>query len=240
MMLSWTGRDGTPFPVAGQTDEGRRAPWGCAAGAPYRGTASPPPPQVEVIDCTENLVYTSIPEAPMWSTAMDVFAMPEVTGEGEIYDCITLAVDWHIGYIVANLGKKSKKKDKKDKHGVGLQAKTVAQAMIRHWLTIFDVLAVICSDRGSHFVGSWFKSMCKHMEIRHAKTMAYLSRSNGRTELARGQLFENFRQTLRSQEATGTTSCGAYLEPSMTYRGLCGYLYIASCSCVMECHALCP
>jgi len=44
MMLSRTGWDKTPLPVACQTVEGRRAPWGCAAGAPYRGTASPPPP----------------------------------------------------------------------------------------------------------------------------------------------------------------------------------------------------
>ena len=44
MMLSRTGWDRTPLSVAGQTKEGRRAPWGCAAGAPYRGTTSPPPP----------------------------------------------------------------------------------------------------------------------------------------------------------------------------------------------------
>ena len=141
-----------------------------------------------------NPVYTAIPEAPMRSVAMDVFAMPEVTGEGETYDCVILAVDRHSGYIVAVPGKKSKKKDKKDKHGVGLQAKTVANAMIRHWLTIFDVPAVICSDRGSQFVGTWFKTMCKHMGIRHAKTVAYHSRSNGWAEVARRQMFEKFRQ----------------------------------------------
>ena len=44
MMLSRTGWDRTPLSVAGQTDQGQRAPRGCAAGAPYRGTASPPPP----------------------------------------------------------------------------------------------------------------------------------------------------------------------------------------------------
>ena len=82
----------------------------------------------------------------MRSVAMDVFAMPEVTAEGETYDCVILVMDRHSGYIVAVPGKESKKKDKKDKHGVGLQAKTVANAMIRHWLTIFDVPAVICSD----------------------------------------------------------------------------------------------
>ena len=101
----------------------------------------------------------------MRSIALDVFAMPEVTVGGEKYDCIISAVDLHSGYIVAVAGKKFKKKDKKDKHGVGLQAKTVAQAIIRHWLTIFDVPAAICRDRGSQFVGFWFKSMCKHMGI---------------------------------------------------------------------------
>ena len=130
----------------------------------------------------------------MRSVAMDVFAMPAVTVEGEKYDCIISAVDRHSGYIVAVRGKKSKEKDKKDKHGVGLQAKTVIQAMIRHWLTIFDVPAVICSDRGREFVGSWFQSMCKHMGIRHAKTVADHSRSNGCAEVAGRQMFERFRQ----------------------------------------------
>ena len=139
-----------------------------------------------------NPVYTAIPESPMRSVAMDVFAMPEVTVEGETYDRVILAVDRHSGYIVAVPGKKSKKKDKKDKHGVGLQAKTVANAMIRHWLTIFDVPAVICSDRGSQFVGTWFKTMCQHMGIRHAKTVAYHSRSNGRADVAGRQMFEKF------------------------------------------------
>ena len=141
-----------------------------------------------------NPVYTAIPEAPMRSVAMDVFALPQVTVEGETYDCIILAVDRHSGYIVAVPGEKSKKKDKKDKHGVGLQAKTVANAMIRLWLTIFYVPAVICSDRGSQFVGTWFKTMCKHVGIRHAKTVAYHSRSNGRAEVAGRQMFEKFRQ----------------------------------------------
>ena len=141
-----------------------------------------------------NPVYTAIPEAPMRTVARDVFAMPEVTVEGETYDCVILAVDRHSGYIVAVPGKKSKKKDKKDKLGVGLQAKTVANAMIRHWLTIFDVPAVIRSDRGSQFVGTCFKTMCKHMGIRHAKTVAYHSRSNGRAEVAGRQMSEKFRQ----------------------------------------------
>ena len=136
-----------------------------------------------------NPVYTAIPEAPMRSVARDVSAMPEVTVERETYDCVILAVDRQSGYVVAVPGKKSKKIDRKDKHGVSLQAKTVANAMIRHWLTVFDVPAVICSDRGSQFVGTWFKTMCKHMAIWHAKTVAYHSRSNGRAEVAGQQMF---------------------------------------------------
>ena len=139
-------------------------------------------------------VYTAILQSPMRSTSMDVFAMPEVTVEGEVFDCVNFAVDRHRGYVVAVPGKESKKRDKRDKHGVELQAKTVAQAMIRHWLTVFDVQAVICRDSGTQFVGTWFRTMCKYMGVRHAKTVAYHSRSNRRTEVTDTQLFEEFRQ----------------------------------------------
>ena len=96
-----------------------------------------------------NSVYRAIPESPMRLISMDVLAMPKVILEGEVFDCVILAGDCHIGYIMAVLGKISEKKDKSDKHRVGLQAKTVAQAMIRHWLTVCDVLAMICSDRST-------------------------------------------------------------------------------------------
>ena len=70
-----------------------------------------------------NLVYTAVPKALMRSIAMDVFGMPKVTVEGEKCDCMISAVDRHSVYIVAVPGTKSKKKDKKDKHGLTLQAK---------------------------------------------------------------------------------------------------------------------
>ena len=141
-----------------------------------------------------NPVYMAICASPMTSISMDVFGEPEFTAEGEVFDCLILAVDRHSGYIVALPGKKSKKKDKRDKHGVGLQAKTMAQAMIRHLLTVFDVSAVICSDRGTQFVGAFICTMCKYMGMRHAKTASYHSRSNGRAEVAGRQLFEKSRQ----------------------------------------------
>ena len=122
---------------------------------------------------------------------------------------------------MAVAGKISKKKDNKDKHGVGPQAKTVAEAMIRHWLTIFDVPTVICSDRGSQFVGSWFKRICKHMGIRHAKTVAYHNPSNGRAEVAGRQMFENFCQLhIEVPRGNWFHSLSLSYKPSMTYRGL--------------------
>ena len=66
--------------------------------------------------------------------------------------------------------------------------------MIRHWLTVFDIPRTICSDRGPQFTGGWFKAMCSLMGIRHAKSVAYLSRSNGRAEVAGRQLFEKLRE----------------------------------------------
>ena len=186
-----------------------------------------------------NPVYTAIPEAPMRSVAMDVFAMPEVNVEGETYDCVILAVDRHSGYIVAVPGKKSKKKDKRDKHGVGLQAKTVANAMIRHWLTIFDVPAVICSDRGSQFVGTWFKTMCKHMGIPHARPwrttagpMAVLRWPGGRCSRSSASC------TLTNRAGTVITRCGECSRRITTFRDPLDCRPIVSCSYGIECHAL--
>ena len=205
----------------------------CSDCAVCRATKSPN-------HCTAgNPVYTAIPEAPMRSVAMAVFAMPKVTVEGETYDCVILAVDKHSGYIVAVPGKKSKKKDKKDKHGVGLQAKTVANAMIRHWLTIFDVPAVICSDPGSQFVGTWFKTMCKHMGIRHAKTLAYHSWSNGGLRWPGGRCSKGSAScTLTNRAGIGTIRCGEYSRRTTTFRDPLDCRPIVSCSYGIECHAL--
>ena len=78
-------------------------------------------------------------------------------------------------------GKKSKRKHGKDKHCVVVEAKTVPQAMIRHRQTMLNVPAVICSDWGSQFVGSWLKTICKHMGSPHAKTVAYGQRAARRS-----------------------------------------------------------
>ena len=65
--------------------------------------------------------------------------------------------------------------------------------MIPHYLTVFGVPRTICSERGPQFTGGWFKAMCSVMEGRHDKSVAYLSRSNGRAQVAGRQLFEKLR-----------------------------------------------
>ena len=112
---------------------------------------------------------------------------------------VILAVDGHSRYIVAVPGQKLKKTDDRDKDRVGLQAKTVAQAILRHWLTVFDVPAVICRDRGRLFIGAWFSTMCKYMGVKPARTMAYRSRSNGRAEVPSRQLLKMFLQSNTEQ-----------------------------------------
>ena len=114
--------------------------------------------------------------------------------EGEVFDFLILAVDRHSGYIVPFPRKKSKRKDKRDRHRLGMQAKIVTQAMARHWLTVFDVPAVICSDRGTQFVRACFRTMCKYVGVRHAKTLAYHSHSNRRAEVVSSEVVEKFRQ----------------------------------------------
>ena len=114
---------------------------------------------------------------------MDVFSMPEVHIGKETFDCVVLCVDRHSGYVVAVPARKKE-----------LLAKEVAVMMIRHLLTVFDIPRTICSDQGPQFTGGWVKAMCFLMGIRHAKSVAYLSRSNGRAELAGGQLFEKLRK----------------------------------------------
>ena len=127
--------------------------------------------------------WTPIPDQPMESVAMDVFSMPEVHIGKEAFDCVVLCVDRHSGYVVAVPARKK-----------GLPAKEVAVMMIRHWRTVFGIPRTICSDRRPQFTGGWLKAMCSLMGIRHAKSVAYLSRSNGRAEVAGRQLFEKLRK----------------------------------------------
>ena len=66
----------------------------------------------------------------------------------------------------------------------GLTAEAVARQMISYWVTVFGMPKAIHSDNGSHFNGAWFRTMCQLMGARHARTVAYHSRSHGRAEVS--------------------------------------------------------
>ena len=127
----------------------------------------------------------------------------------------------------------------KDKHGVGLQAKTVAQAITPHWLTMFDVPADICSDRGSHFVRSWFNSMCEHMGIPHAKTVPTTADQTTARRSPGGKCSRSSANcTSGSEGGTGFTLFRGFYKPFMTYRGLRGRLGTAFFSYGVQCPEL--
>ena len=173
----------------------------------------------------------------MRSVAIDVFAMPEVIVEGETYDCVILAVDRHSGYIVAVPGKKSKKKDKKDKHAVGLQAKTVANAMIRHWLTMSKLSsaaigAVNLWDRGSRRCASTLGFGTPRPWRTTAGRMAGLRWPRGKCSKGSATC------TLTNRAGTGIIRCGEYSRRITTFCGPLDSRPIVSCSYGIECHAL--
>ena len=114
---------------------------------------------------------------------MDASSMPEVHIGKEGFDCVLLCVDRHSGYVVAVPARKK-----------GLLAKEVAVMMNLHLLSVFGAHRTICSDAVFHLTGGWFKAMCSFMGKQHARSVAYLSRSNGRDEVAGRQHFDMLRK----------------------------------------------
>ena len=104
----------------------------------------------------------------MAGVAIDKFAMPPVRHGKEVYDCVIPCVARHIGYLVAVPARDR-----------GLTAEAVARQMIRHWLIVFGTPKAIHSDNGGHFTAASFRTMCRLMGMRHVRTVAYHSLSNG-------------------------------------------------------------
>ena len=123
--------------------------------------------------------WTPIPEQPMVSVAVHVFSMPEVHIGKEAFHRVVLCVDRHSSFIVAVAARHK-----------GLLNKKVPVMTTPHWLTVFGVPGIICSDTGPQFTGSWLKTMLSLMGIRHVKSVACLSWSKSQAEVAGRQLFE--------------------------------------------------
>ena len=120
---------------------------------------------------------TPIPSSIMSSVSIDLFRMPEILHDGVSYNAFACCVDRLSGWMVAT-----------PHHLRGLKASDVAKVMYNHWWSPHGIPSVICSDRGPHFAGSWWRAMCSHLGVRHGYAIAYHHASNGRAEVAGAQI----------------------------------------------------
>ena len=102
--------------------------------------------------------FSPVPPVPMSSVAIDLFRLPLVVHEGKNFDTMAVCVCRHSGWLIAVpcLDK-------------GLTGAKVAQMMLDHWRP-FGLPSFITSDRGAHFVGAWWKTMCSRLGIFHNYT----------------------------------------------------------------------
>ena len=106
--------------------------------------------------------------------------MEEERVEGQLYDSLIICVDRHTGWIIAIPTQK-----------VDLTAEKMAKLLLNKWLDMGGgIPSIITSDRGSPFIGRWFKAMCARLGIRQAFSQAYRSNANGRAERAGRQVLD--------------------------------------------------
>ena len=109
----------------------------------------------------------------MSSVAFDLFHLPSVSWEGKIFDTIILCVDRHSGWIVAVPALTK-----------GLTGGKVVRAMLHSQWQLFGIPSIITSDQGSHFLSSWWQTLCAGLGVRLGQSQAYHHASNGGAEVA--------------------------------------------------------
>lgn len=120
---------------------------------------------------------TPVPSHIMSSVSIDLFVMPEVEYEGQQWNVFAACVDRHSGWMVVT-----------PHHTKGLTAEKVAKAMYNKWWSPHGIPSVLTSDRGPHFAGAWWRTMCALHGVRHAYSQAHHKPGNGRAEVAGAQL----------------------------------------------------
>jgi hypothetical protein len=138
------------------------------------------------------VVPTPVPPHIMQSVAIDLFTMPEVEVEGQVYNVFAACVDRHSGWGVVTAH-----------HTRGLTAAAVAKAMYERWWAPHGLPSVITSDRGPHFAGAWWRAMCAKLGVRHAYSQAYHHAANGRAESFGAQLQKRLRK-LKAEDGSIT------------------------------------
>ena len=75
-------------------------------------------------------------------------------------------------------------------------AEECAKVLLRSWIPVFGVPAVITSDRGAQFTSSIWSSLCKFLGIIHSPTTSFHPQSNGIVERFHRQLKVSLRARL--------------------------------------------
>jgi hypothetical protein len=120
---------------------------------------------------------TPIPDAPLISVRVDIFSLPEVKWDDNIYDVAVLCVDRHSGWMIAQPTQQK-----------GLTAEKCAHLLLDGGWTHFGVPSMVTIDQGPKFAGQWFQTMFSRLGIGEAFSQAYQPRANGQAEVAGKQL----------------------------------------------------
>ena len=75
-----------------------------------------------------------------------------------------------------------------------------AKVLLRSWIPIFRVPAVISSDRGAQFTTSVWSALCKFLGIVHSPTTSFHPQSNGIVEKFHRQLKVSLRSRLAGSD----------------------------------------
>ena len=108
----------------------------------------------------------------MASEAMDLFALPEVTWEGQQFDCYILMVDRLTSWMMARPSLK-----------LGLTGEKAAHLMLDGRWGELGVPITVTSDQGSKFVSQWWLTICSRLGVRSAFSQAHRPQANGRAEV---------------------------------------------------------
>ena len=118
----------------------------------------------------------SCPSLLMDSVSLDMFAMPEVTFEGQKYDYMCVCVDRESGWMIATPYLEK-----------GFTAEKLAKLMYKKW-ELFGIPSVVHSDKGAHFASAWWQTLCALMGVRVSYGQAYHHQDKGRVEVAGQQI----------------------------------------------------
>ena len=154
---------------------------------------------------------TPVPDSIMTSVSIDLFVMPEVKYDGAMWNVFAACVDRHSGWIVAT-----------PHHTKGLTAEKVAKAMYQTWWSPHGLPSVITSDRGPHFAGAWWRTMCALHGVRHAYAQAHHHPGNGRAEVAGAQLHVRLRKLQASDGICWVEALPRAVQQLHDVPGQCG------------------